>query len=231
VDVVLHLALGTVARRFREEDGFRPLVLHERWKIQKGAAPDVDYGAGLSPKQRRAALLLAQGMNQKESAAQVGVDARTIRNWNNDPMFGKFVRQVEEFAANEDREQRAREEAAFRARVVDLRSLAADVNKEDLLNGGVRSAQMILKDQLWELGNDDHASRSGRNRKNRNDPEGRGTFGVSVAGHRDSCDPSMSVAGASIDRWRARARSCMRTLTPSTPRSNSATTRRCAAAP
>ena len=41
----------------------------------------------------------------------------------------------------------------------------------------------------------------------------------------------MSVGGASIDRWRARARSCTRTLTPSTRRSSSATTRRCAAAP
>ena len=49
--------------------------------------------------------------------------------------------------------------------------------------------------------------------------------------HRSTREGSVSVAGASIDRWATRARSCTRTPTPSTRRSSSATTRRCAAAP
>lgn len=145
VDAVLQLPAGTVERWFREANGFREMALDARWKNQQEAVPLIDYGGVLTPRQRNAARLLAEGVTQKESAEQVGVDPRSIYNWKLDPAFEKFIRQLQDRAAFARRAQREEEDEELHARVRELDSLAAAVIKEKLLAGDERSAQIILK--------------------------------------------------------------------------------------
>lgn len=145
VDTVMHLPSGTVENWYRNERSFRCLVLDRRWEMEKKAPPRVDYAAALSPRQSKAADLLAEGRTQKETADEIGFNVRTVRNWQRDPAFQQYRDQRHQKFQSDRRTKDALAEGADQAQMHELRALAIEVLTAELELGGVDSALTILK--------------------------------------------------------------------------------------
>jgi DNA-binding MarR family transcriptional regulator len=100
VDAVLDLDQGTVRRWSAESETFRRAALRRR----RAMKPQVDrphYEAALSPIQRQAALMQAEGKSKTKIADALEIHRSTIHNWEKDPAYRGFVRRlVDDFTAD-----------------------------------------------------------------------------------------------------------------------------------
>jgi hypothetical protein len=109
VDKVMGLPSGTT-RTWAQEEAFIRLAARERIERERSRRVPEDPGAALEPRQREAARLLAvEGLTKTATASQVGVDRRTITNWQHVPAFLMYLEQLE-------MEERDRLNADWRAR-------------------------------------------------------------------------------------------------------------------
>ena len=120
VDLVLKLPPGTTAQ-LAKEPAFMALVAEAR--LEESRQKGRDYGAVLSPIERKAARLLAvEGLSKVEVARRLGVDRRTIHNWACHRGFVEYMRYLEE-------QEIERRNAEYRAAEADALYLVRDVKK------------------------------------------------------------------------------------------------------
>ena len=82
VDAVLELAPSTT-RRWANEEAFVLLATEATARHEQHGEVETDFSRALDSRQREAARLLAvDHLSRTETAARVGVDRRTILNWN-----------------------------------------------------------------------------------------------------------------------------------------------------
>jgi hypothetical protein len=144
VDAVLELTPGTT-RRWANEEEFVVHAAYYRARHEMHGAVEEDFGRALEPRQRAAARLLAvEHLTQTETAARVGVDRRTIFNWNRRPPFSMYKEQLE----SKERERLNAESHARRAEVErdlqDVRTIAVRKAKDLAEEGDPKLIAQVL---------------------------------------------------------------------------------------
>jgi hypothetical protein len=152
VDLVLGLLPGTTKRWFDGNESFRNEVLMKHQWLAHKREPEIDYARALQPKQILAATLLAEGTKtQDEVAQEVGVTARTIRNWNCDPAFRMYVNQVAQREAERHHLAREAEAATTRARIHELQAKALDEIESIIKGEDAKAKPMIVQTLIRPL--------------------------------------------------------------------------------
>jgi predicted DNA-binding protein (UPF0251 family) len=138
-----------VARTWAQEEKFIHLAARHRVARERLQRAPEDAGSALEPRQREAARLLAvEKLTKTATAAQVGIDRRTISNWYREPAFRLYLEQVE----NEDRNRRNEDWRARNAAVArdlqDVRELAVKRAKKMAEEGDPKIIAQVLAREL-----------------------------------------------------------------------------------
>ena len=146
VDRVLDLPEGTTRGWLDEDEEFRDRVVSRRLELQSHRAVDIDYTRALTAKQIRAGLLLIEEeMTQTKVAEAVGVDARTIRNWQHQRAFQLYLEDLAEQRAARLKQDSLAERAAVRAGDRRVRQKALGVLEKKLDADDLKAAEVVFK--------------------------------------------------------------------------------------
>jgi DNA-directed RNA polymerase specialized sigma24 family protein len=135
VDSILELTPGTT-RTWATEEAFMRRAVQVKVTAERFGTVAEELGRALDPRQREAARLLAvERRSQTDTAAQVGVDRRTIFNWLQRPVFTRYQQQLES-------EESARLTTEWRARRAEVEHGLQEIREisvkkyRDLAEGG-----------------------------------------------------------------------------------------------
>jgi hypothetical protein len=92
----------------------------KKWLTGPTADFLIDFSAFLRPRQRRAAESLAEGLKKQDAAENVGRHRDTLHQWEQDPIFQAYVKQVEIRSRQERDQQRRSRQEALQANVLAL---------------------------------------------------------------------------------------------------------------
>lgn len=149
VDALLELPPGTVQTWFDEDENFKRVVAGVYGELNNPDQDVVNYANGLKPKQMEAArLYYEEELTQTEVAKRVGVSARTIRNWMEDPLFRRYGGKLMQARERRLRETTERQDRRARERLVTQRDQAMRVYESALAADDVKVATELLRPWL-----------------------------------------------------------------------------------